>query len=101
MSSWELSPPWSRPVTHAIGGLTDVGESLAGDYLLVVSHQGRGVYDLTSGERIARDRDLVRESDRDDQAHTVAGIGPIEGTMFVLRVFGEELSRGPLMTAGL
>ena len=76
-SQWDLPSPWSRRVTHAVGGLTDVGTSSDGRFLLVVSHQGRGVYDLEDGTRVARDSSLVPESDRDDAAHTVAGIGPL------------------------
>jgi hypothetical protein len=60
-----------------VGGLTEVG--FAGEpLLLVVSHQGRGVVDLASGELLARDRhetgawfDAARGAAR--------GIGPLDG----------------------
>jgi hypothetical protein len=47
-------PPTWRKVTHlAVGGLTEVG--FAARRLLVVSHQGRAVVDLASGDLLARD----------------------------------------------
>ena len=75
--------PW-RCVVHAgIGGLTDVGFFADGRYLLVVGFQGRGVYDLEDGERIARDR-LDDWSYCDDANSTAAGIGPLEGVRIPL-----------------
>ena len=46
---------WRKVTYLAVGGLTEVG--FAGStLLLVVSHQGRGVVDVASGEMLARDR---------------------------------------------
>jgi hypothetical protein len=59
-----------------VGGLTDVGFSADGRFLLVVGHQGRGLYDCLSGERVARDRN-EDWSYFDDATGTVAGIGPL------------------------
>lgn len=60
---------------HAIGGLTDVAFADSADLLLVISSAGRGLFDCSSGERIARDQS-------DDFAHDTAnllapGIGPL------------------------
>ena len=41
--------PWRRQSTHAIGGLMAVGFGERSDLLLVVSSQGRGVFDCTTG----------------------------------------------------
>lgn len=41
----------------ALGGLQDLGFAESSDLLLVVSTAGRGLYDLLSGERLARDPD--------------------------------------------
>jgi hypothetical protein len=67
---------WKRVAFVAVGGLTEVG--FAGSFLLVVSHQGRGVVDLASGERVARDR---HETGAwfDAARGTALGIGPLEG----------------------
>ena len=46
---------WRRIAVHAIGGLTDVGFLGDGSRLLVASHQGRGEFDVTTCERVARD----------------------------------------------
>jgi hypothetical protein len=43
-------------VTSPVGGLTDVGFIAGSDFLLVLSSQGRGIYDCITGERVARDR---------------------------------------------
>jgi len=48
--------PWRHVASHGIGGLTDIGYGEGSDLLLVVSHNGRGVFDCLSGERVARDR---------------------------------------------
>jgi hypothetical protein len=61
----------------AVGGLTEVGFT-DGPLLLVVSHQGRGVVDLASGELLARDR---HETGTwfDAARRAVLGIGPLDG----------------------
>lgn len=50
-----MASPWRKVTCLAVGGLTEVGFA-AGSLLLVVSHQGRGVVDLASGNVLARDR---------------------------------------------
>jgi hypothetical protein len=57
-----------------IGGLVAAGFDPSGDYLLAVSHAGRGVFSTTTWERIARDSALAYPSD----GHAL-GIGPIDG----------------------
>jgi hypothetical protein len=68
---------WRKVTYLAVGGLTEVGFA-DGRLLLVVSHQGRGVVDLASGDLLARDRheagawfDTVRRA--------ALGIGPLDG----------------------
>ena len=62
----------------AIGGLTDVGFSSDGRFLIVIGHQGRGVYDCVTGERVARDR-MDDWSFFEEATGTAAGIGPLAG----------------------
>lgn len=58
-------PPWHRPAAApgglAVGGLLGVGfathPDTGGDLLMVASHQGRGLFDAATGDRLARDRD--------------------------------------------
>jgi len=45
-------------------------------YLFVVTHSGRGVYDLINGERIARDYQVIYPDEG-----IIPGIGPLEGIM--------------------
>lgn len=53
-----LPVAWRLSATQAVGGLTDVGFISGTDFLLVLSRQGRGIYDCLTGERVARDRDV-------------------------------------------
>ena len=70
--------PWRLTVQSGIGGLTDVGFGPDTDLLLVVSSQGRGLFDCTTGERVARDGDV--KSDFHDASRLLAdGIGPLDG----------------------
>jgi hypothetical protein len=57
-----------------VGGLVAAGFDSAGQFLLTVSHAGRGVFKVGSWERVARDTALTYpENGR------AIGIGPIEG----------------------
>ena len=57
-----------------VGGLVAVGIDLSGRYLLTVSHSGRGVYDTSTWQRVARDVELAYPVD----GHA-KGIGPLAG----------------------
>jgi hypothetical protein len=46
---------WELVKTFAVGGLINVGFAENSDILLVISHQGRGIFDCLKGERVARD----------------------------------------------
>lgn len=58
----------------AIGGLVAAGFDASGRFLLVVSHAGRGVFDVGSWERVARDSSVVYP-----EGGVSVGIGPIDG----------------------
>ena len=47
--------PWTKLDHFAIGGLTEIGYAPHSDILLVVSSQGRGLFDCCTGSRLARD----------------------------------------------
>src|SRR5687767_6070205 len=57
-----------------IGGLVAAGFDKTGDYLLTISHSGRGVFSTKSWMRIARDHELSYPNDG-----VGIGIGPIHG----------------------
>ena len=57
-----------------VGGLVAVGFDQTGDYLLTVSHSGRGVFSTKTWTRIARDTDLAYPEEG-----FAVGIGPIHG----------------------
>jgi hypothetical protein len=73
-----MSSPWRKVADVAIGGLTEVGFVPGSPLLLVVSHQGRGVLSLPSGNRVARDRQETG-SWFDVSRPAVLGIGPLDG----------------------
>jgi hypothetical protein len=57
-----------------VGGLVAAGFDDSGEYLLTISHAGRGLYSVSTWERVARDSELAYPDD--GQA---IGIGPIQG----------------------
>ena len=90
------NPPnsWKKVATVGIGGLTDVGYADNSDLLLVVSTQGRGVFDCITGKRLARIRE--NELDEDEWYYwrklKALGIGPLEGQMIsIAGLFGGGL----------
>jgi hypothetical protein len=87
--------PWS-PVP--VGGLLGVGfgvdPSSGNDLLMVVSTQGHGVFDASTGVKVARDREPeVEEPTGPDLSCT--GIGPLAGTRVrIAGLFGGGLHTG-------
>lgn len=57
-----------------VGGLVAAGFDPFGQYLLTVSHAGRGVFSIASWQHVARDSELAYP----ENGHAV-GIGPIVG----------------------
>jgi hypothetical protein len=87
-------PAWTQVGHYAIGGLTDVGFGPRSEHLLVISWHGRGVYDCTTGERVARDR--ATDGNWHDRFRLEAqGIGPLADQ--TIRTVG--LAGGGLTTA--
>ncbi|MFJ7229286.1 hypothetical protein ACIQVF_07000 [Streptomyces tendae] len=96
--------PW-RPVFEyaygvPVGGLLGIGfasHSESGhDLVMVVSHDGHGLFDAVTGEKIARDRDPDPEGSTPDGVAglTCPGLGPIAGSrVHVAGLFGGGLHR--------
>jgi hypothetical protein len=57
-----------------IGGLVAMAFSADEGLLFVVTHSGRGIFDLTTGERVARDYEETYPKDG-----AIDGIGPLAG----------------------
>jgi hypothetical protein len=57
-----------------VGGLVAAGFDATGEYLLTVTHAGRGVFSTRSWERVARD-----PAPAYPEHGTAIGIGPIAG----------------------
>ncbi len=68
---------WEQTAHFAIGGLLSVGFSKNEHFLLVLSSEGRGVFDCFTGEKVARDNE--KDGDWYKSAELKCeGIGPIE-----------------------
>jgi hypothetical protein len=75
--------PWSLVSSTVVGGLMQVGYADGTDDLLVVSSQGRGLFDCKTGQRIARDDDDSFPNS-DESEMTAPGIGTHAETIFHL-----------------
>lgn len=73
-----LPPPWQLVASVAIGGLLAVGYAEQSDLLLVISSQGRGIFDCLAGTRTARDRRDAAPF-YDESTLRAQGFGPLEG----------------------
>ncbi|WP_329621182.1 hypothetical protein OG357_12315 [Streptomyces sp. NBC_01255] len=80
--------PWQLVLDHRtpIGGLLGIGFAVdpdtGHDLVMVVSHDGHGLFDAVTGEKVARDRDPDPATSTPD-AHpdlTCPGLGPVAGT---------------------
>ena len=92
----EPPAPWRRLPVFAIGGLFQVGYAAGTDLLLVLSSQGRGVFDCLVGEKLTRDYDEAHDF-FDPIRLAAVGIGPLAGqSVRVGGLFGGGL---PLTTA--
>jgi hypothetical protein len=91
----EVLPPWRPLPVYAVGGLFGVGYAAGSDLLLVLSSQGRGVFDCLTGEKLARDNEEAH--DFFDPIRLIAeGFGPLaEQSIRIAGLFGGGL---PLST---
>jgi hypothetical protein len=87
-------PPWRKVGIFAVGGLSEVGFVEGTDYLLVLSANGRGLFDCKTGMRVARDDDFDFAFDRGEMR--AEGIGPLAGQS--IRVAGLRGGALPIET---
>jgi hypothetical protein len=59
-----------------VGGLVAAGFDTSGEYLLTITHSGRGVFSTRTWERLARNTDLAYP-----EGGIGVGIGPIDGQL--------------------
>src|SRR5262249_51453755 len=92
----DVLPPWRPHPAYAVGGLFGVGYAAGSDLLLVLSSQGRGVFDCVTGEKLARDHEEAH--DFFDPVRLIAeGFGPLAGQpVRIAGLFGGGL---PLTTS--
>jgi hypothetical protein len=86
---------WERQWVKGVGGLTEIGFSEDENYILVLSHNGRGVIDIASGQTIARDyEEAIIDNDWwNEEQKTVTGIGPLEGRQIeMVGLWGGQLA---------
>jgi hypothetical protein len=72
--------PWAFIGSITVGGLTEVGFAEDSDLLLVISSQGRGIIDCTTGQKIARDRSEENAETWYGSHFLIGqGFGPLDG----------------------
>ncbi len=71
-----------------VGGLVAVGFDPSGNYMLTVSHTGRGVFEVGTWGRVARDIGLAYP----DTGYAM-GIGPIEGVCIPITELKHETGK--------
>ena len=78
--------PWRRVAFEPIGGLLGIGfashPDSGRDLVMVVSHDGHGLLDAVTGEKIARDRDPDPVDSTPDAVADLScpGLGPVAGS---------------------
>jgi hypothetical protein len=77
---------WRRILSTGVGGVTDIGFSSDEAWLLIVSHDGRGLFDLATGKRAARDDEQPSMDSPwiDPTEKLVTGIGPAARVNFAV-----------------
>lgn len=90
--------PWRTLPLVPVGGLLGIGfashPDSGHDLVMVVSHDGHGLFDGVTGERIARDRDPDPEDSTPDSVADLScpGLGPITGSrVHIAGLFGGGL----------
>lgn len=85
--------PWKMVTSVTIGGLTEVGFADDDELLLVLSWQGRGVFDCATGERLTRDQSGDRTDWYGRDGLIARGFGPLDGqTVRLCGLWGGGLS---------
>jgi hypothetical protein len=82
MAETAAPAPWRRIQIH-VGGITAVGFAPGTELLLVLSHDGLGVVDVTTGVVIARGAESRGDAD-DPYPICTTGIGPLAGQRIAL-----------------
>src|SRR5215813_7675697 len=72
MNPWQLNQTWS------VGGLLQAGFAEDSDFLIILTHSGRGIFNCLTGEKVARDHTGGYEFFNQVKL-TVQGFGPLEG----------------------
>ncbi len=89
----EVPEPWALIGGSAVGGLTEIGFVPDTDDLLVVSSQGRGLFDTLTGEKLSRDSEEFFDNP-DSTGHTAPAIGRDSGkTVPLAGLHGGGLAR--------
>ena len=65
---------FTNPQYLLVGGLVAMGFDPSGEFLLTVSHSGRGVFSAKSWQRVAREPTVIYPVDS-----AIEGIGPLAG----------------------
>lgn len=98
--------PWQRIAYVPVGGLPGIGFAshpvIGHDLVMAVSHDGHGLFDAVTGEKIVRDRDPDPEDSTPDAVADLScpWLGPVSGgRVRTAGLFGEGFTPPP-RTAG-
>ncbi|AWW42219.1 hypothetical protein ADL00_05030 [Streptomyces sp. AS58] len=90
--------PWRPVALVPVGGLLGIGfashPDSGHDLVMVVSHDGHGLFDAVTGEKIARERDPAPEDSTPDAVADLScpGLGPVTGSrVHIAGLFGGGL----------
>lgn len=74
---------YTKSESFAVGGLREIGFYEDTELLLVLSSQGRGLFDCATGTKIARDYADYYTQSWDHKTGIVEGIGPLSGKQII------------------
>jgi hypothetical protein len=78
---------WELQKRIIAGGVTAVGIDPSSKYLVVVSHSGRGIFRLSDGSRVARDKEIFGKWYHGAECD---GFGPLHGVKVPIFGMGSE-----------
>lgn len=82
---------WKKLGKYAVGGLLEIGFSRQQELLLVISSQGRGVFDCRTGEKIFRCHEESYDNPNEQSLKSL-GIGPLaEELIDLVGIYGGGL----------
>lgn len=74
---------WNKIALYGVGGLREIGFYKNTNLILVLSGQGRGLFDCSTGEKIARDKSDYYTEKWDSNTGIVEGIADLKDELII------------------